>query len=277
MSAPTCRERTVSPKTSPITSWISQPGMSFMVVMSTCASWFASLRAAERTHRAGTAVVPRTCGRLGAKSLQIGARHATVSSIAFVLGRSRPHWGTRPRERATARGRTRSARRPRRAAGLERRERHRVGEGLRAGPGEERRRSSPPTSFGATKRSSLSTSPAREEGAGERRARPRGAATGRPRRRAGAAPRRAAPRAARAPTPPAAGRGRTRAGAAGAPRRRRGRSSAGSSARTVPIPTATASDAARSSWTRRRLSSPETQRASPPAAASRPSSVIAAL
>ena len=49
----------------------------------------------------------------------------------------------------------------------------------------------------------------------------------------------------------------------------------GSSARTVPIPTATASTSARSSCTRRRLSSPETQRE--PGTVTRPSSVIATL
>ena len=52
-------------------------------------------------------------------------------------------------------------------------------------------------------------------------------------------------------------------------------SSRGASARTVPIPTATASDAARSSCTRRRDSSPETQRR--PGTVTRPSSVTAAL
>ena len=49
----------------------------------------------------------------------------------------------------------------------------------------------------------------------------------------------------------------------------------GSSARTVPIPTATASTDARSSCTRRRLASPETQRE--PGTVTRPSSVIATL
>ena len=44
---------------------------------------------------------------------------------------------------------------------------------------------------------------------------------------------------------------------------------------TVPIPTATASEAARSSCTRRRLSSPVTQRE--PGTVTRPSSVTAAL
>ena len=49
----------------------------------------------------------------------------------------------------------------------------------------------------------------------------------------------------------------------------------GASARTVPMPTATASDAARSSCTRRRDASPETQRR--PGSETRPSSVTAAL
>ncbi len=52
-------------------------------------------------------------------------------------------------------------------------------------------------------------------------------------------------------------------------------SSRGSSARTVPIPTATASDAARSSWTSRRASSPLTQRR--PGTVTRPSSETATL
>ena len=56
-------------------------------------------------------------------------------------------------------------------------------------------------------------------------------------------------------------RARTRAAAAAATTSTSRASSRGASARTVPIPTATASDAARSSWTSRRDSSPVTQRA----------------
>ena len=53
--------------------------------------------------------------------------------------------------------------------------------------------------------------------------------------------------------------------------------SSGSSRRAVPAPTITASAAACIAWTRRRLSSPEIQRASPPAAATLPPRLTAAL
>ena len=70
----------------------------------------------------------------------------------------------------------------------------------------------------------------------------------------------AGPTRARAPSLRGEAPFRTRACVAGAPASTSRASSRGASARTVPIPTATASEAARSSCTRRRLSSPVTQR-----------------
>ena len=99
--------------------------------------------------------------------------------------------------------------------------------------------------------------------------RPRAGATGRLRRRGTGARSRPARCGARGRSRPATGRDRTRSAGADATKGTSRASRRGASARTVPIPTATASTEARSSWTRRRDSSPVTHRR--PGTATRPS------